>query len=236
MVFHHCTVVTLANLRATSHTSQELAHEIVRAQKKKSVQRPSQELQNHVGWSWTLERHFTLRPKVERPLISTNYIARNQEFSLWTLHTKVEVQRPTQFEMITFWRRQRTLEGSSGWTGMETQTMVERPSCSFHEKNQPFTRSWPLDWRGCFGQGIKWVAPLGWAWPLEASHYGRPSWEAVGVHGQRFGLWVWPLEASHYARPKAPLITLYWLFFSPFLWTLNKVWPLNPTASQLWRP
>jgi hypothetical protein len=24
--------------------------------------------------------------------------------------------------------------------------------------------------------------------------------------------------------------------FSSFLWTLNKVWPLNPTASQLARP
>jgi hypothetical protein len=36
---------------------------------------------------------------------------------------------------------------------------------------------------GCsFGFGL-------WAWPLEASHYGRPSWEAVGVHDQRFGLW-----------------------------------------------
>jgi hypothetical protein len=24
--------------------------------------------------------------------------------------------------------------------------------------------------------------------------------------------------------------------FNPFLWTLNKVWPLNPTASRLGRP
>jgi hypothetical protein len=55
-----------------------------------------------------------------------------------------------------------------------------------------------------------------WAWPLETSHYGRPSREAVGVHGQRFGLWVWPLEASHYARPKAPLTIFYWLFLVHF--------------------
>jgi hypothetical protein len=45
---------------------------------------------------------------------------------------------------------------------------------------------------GCsFGFGL-------WDWPLEASHYGHPSREAVGVHDQRFGLWAWPLEASHY--------------------------------------
>jgi hypothetical protein len=76
-----------------------------------------------------------------------------------------------------------------------------------------------------------------WVWTLEASHYGCPSGEAVRVHGQRFGLWAWPLEASHYARPKAPLTIFYWLCnFSSFLWTLNKVWPLNPTASRLGRP
>jgi hypothetical protein len=68
-----------------------------------------------------------------------------------------------------------------------------------------------------------------WASPLEASHYGHPSQEAMGVHGQRFGLWAWPLEASHYAWSKAPLITFYWLcIFNPFLWTLNKVWPFYP--------
>jgi hypothetical protein len=43
---------------------------------------------------------------------------------------------------------------------METQTMVERPSF-FFIKNHSLTKSWPLNWRGCFGQGIKWDAPLG---------------------------------------------------------------------------
>jgi hypothetical protein len=33
------------------------------------------------------EGRFTLWPKVERPPISTNQIARNQEFNLSTLHT-----------------------------------------------------------------------------------------------------------------------------------------------------
>jgi hypothetical protein len=44
---------------------------------------------------------------------------------------------------------------------METQTMVERLSDFFSLKNQSLTRSWPLDWRGSFEQGIKWDAPLG---------------------------------------------------------------------------
>jgi hypothetical protein len=61
-----------------------------------------------------------------------------------------------------------------------------------------------------------------WAWRLEASHYGRPSREAVGVHGQRFGLWAWPLEASHYAQPKAPLTIFYWLFSAHLFGLLTK--------------
>jgi len=107
----------------------------------------------------TTKGHFTLWPKVERPLISTNQIARNQEFGLSTLHTMTKVQRLSLFWMITFWRRRRTLEGSLDQTGMEAQTMVERPSVSFPKK-QSLTRSWPLDWRGYFEQGIKWHAPL----------------------------------------------------------------------------
>jgi hypothetical protein len=243
--------------------------------------------------------------------------------------------------MITFWRRRRTLKGSLGRTGMETQTILERPSVYVLSlRNQSLTGSWPLDRRGYSEQGKKWDWSFGfrrraslleashyghpswevvgvhgqrfwlwtwpleashydrvsqevvevhgqrfgrwashygrpsrvvvgvhgqrfglWAWPLEASHYGhitlwefmakglgfglsplkashygRPSREAGRVHGQKFGLWAWPLDASHYAQPKAPLPIFHWLcIFSPFLWTLNKVWPLNPTASLLGR-
>jgi hypothetical protein len=78
--------------------------------------------------------YFTLWPKVERPSISTNQIARNQEFGLSTLPTKAKVQRPSQFKTLTVWQRRRTLEGSLSRTGMETQTMVKRPSVSFHIK------------------------------------------------------------------------------------------------------
>ena len=76
---------------------------------------------------------FTLWSKVERPWISTNHIARDQEFGISTLHTKVKVQRLSQFKMITFLRRGWTLEGSLGWMGMETKTMVERSSIFFHK-------------------------------------------------------------------------------------------------------
>jgi hypothetical protein len=57
------------------------------------------------------------------------------------------------------------------------------------------TRSWVLDWRGCFKQEMMWDAP------------------------SSFGLWAWPLEASHSAHPE-PLVPT----FSPCLWTLDKVW------------
>jgi hypothetical protein len=98
--------------------------------------------------------------------------------------------------------------------------MVERLSNFFHKNNQIFTRSWLLDWMGRFARGVKWDAPSSfglWAKPLEASHYGRPSREAVGVYGQRFGLWTWPLQASRYVWPKAPIPRFYWLFFSTHL-------------------
>jgi hypothetical protein len=39
-------------------------------------------------------------------------------------------------------------------------------------------------------QGIKWDAHASfglWVWPMEVSHYGRPSREAVGVHGRVLG-------------------------------------------------
>jgi hypothetical protein len=85
---------------------------------------------------------------------------KSQEFNLSTLHTKAKVQRPLQFKMITFWRRRRTLKESLGRTGMETQTMVKSPLVFFIKKSKTLTISWPLDWRGCFGQGVKWEAPL----------------------------------------------------------------------------
>jgi hypothetical protein len=188
----------------------------------------------HVCSIWSQGR-FTQWPKVERPSISTNHIARNQEFGLSTLHTMVKVQRPSQFQMITFWRRRRTLEGSLGRKGMETQSMVERPSV-FSLKIWSLTRSWPLDWRGYFEQGIKWDAPLGldfglglWRLHTMAVQVER-LWEfmAKGLDLAFGGFTLCPPEGSSYY--------ILLVIFNSFLWTLIKVWPLNLTASRLGRP
>ena len=82
---------------------------------------------------------------------------------------------------------------------------------------------------GCsFGFGL-------WAWPLEAHiiavEVERP-WKFM-AKGLDFGiglgrLTLYPVEGSTYYILLA--------IFSSFLWTLNKVWPLNPTASRLGRP
>jgi hypothetical protein len=89
-----------------------------------------------------------------------------------------------------------------------------------------------LDWRFCFRQGIKWDDPSSfglWAQPLEASHYGHPSQEVVGVHGQKlnFGLGLWRLHTMHGQRLQSYILLV---IFSLFLWTLDKVWPFNPMA------
>jgi hypothetical protein len=44
---------------------------------------------------------------------------------------------------------------------METQTMVKRPFGFFNRKfkEKKLTRSWPSNWRGCFGHRVKWDAP-----------------------------------------------------------------------------
>jgi hypothetical protein len=96
---------------------------------------------------------FTLWPKAERLSIPTNQIARNQEFSLSTLHTRGQSPKVVALQNAymgnTFLPRRRTLEGSLGWIGMETQNMIEKPSIFFiKKKNQKLTRPWQLDWRG----------------------------------------------------------------------------------------
>jgi hypothetical protein len=53
-------------------------------------------------------------------------------------------------------------------------------------------------------------------------------------------LWVWTLDLAfeNFTLYPAKDSTYYILLvnFNPFLWILNKVWPLNPTASRLGRP
>jgi hypothetical protein len=48
------------------------------------------------------------------------------------------------------------------WVGREWRPKLwSRGRRFFSWKNQSLARSSPLDWRGCFGQGIKWDIPLG---------------------------------------------------------------------------
>jgi hypothetical protein len=81
--------------------------------------------------------------------------------------------------------------------GMKTQTMVERLSI-FSLKNQSLTRSWPLNWRGFFGQGIKWDVPLGsdFGLGLRRLHtmvvHVERLWEFM-AKGLDFGLGLWRL-------------------------------------------
>jgi hypothetical protein len=100
---------------------------------------------------------------VERPSISTNHIARNQEFSLSTFHTKVKVQRLLQFKMLIFLRRRRTLEGSLSRMGMETQIVVERPSVFFAIQIGKISA---LRLEGSFWARNEVGCSFGWVWTL----------------------------------------------------------------------
>jgi hypothetical protein len=123
---------------------------------------------------------------------------------------------------------------------METQTMVERLLIFIYLlKNKKLTRSWPLDWRSCYGQGIKWDAPsffwtLGLAiggftlWPSKSRGCGS-SWPKVWTLGLTFG-------GSTLCSPKGSNSFISLVIFSLFLWALDKGWPFNPTASRLGRP
>jgi hypothetical protein len=66
---------------------------------------------------------------------------------------------------------------------METQIVVERLLVFFPIKNQLLTRFWLLDWRGCFGQGIKWDAPLG-------LNFGLGLWRLHTMPGRRLYLHI----------------------------------------------
>jgi hypothetical protein len=119
--------------------------------------------------------------------------------------------------MFTFWQ---TLEGSLGQTTMETQTMVKKPSIFFfHLKNQSLTRSWPLDWRGCFGPRIKWDAPLGlnfgldhWRLRTMAVQVERP-WKFM-AKGLDFGLDLWKLHTM-------PSQRLQFLYFVGYVFSAH---------------
>jgi hypothetical protein len=67
---------------------------------------------------------------------------------------------------------------------------------------------------GCFGQGIKWDAPL----------------------SSNFGLGLWRLHTMPCRGLQLLYFVGYIYIFSPVIWALTNVWPLNLTASRLRRP
>ena len=84
-----------------------------------------------------IEGRFTLWPKVERPSIFTNQIARNHGFGLSTLHSRGQsptaVTLQNAYVAVLFDQGDGLLKGSLGRMGMETQTVVERPSIPSHK-------------------------------------------------------------------------------------------------------
>jgi hypothetical protein len=125
----------------------------------------------------------------------------------FTLEAKV--QWPSSIKMLTFLTQVTNSRRKFG-SVRNGNTNYSRETVGFFSiKNQSLTRSWPLDRRDCSGQGIKWDAPLGLAF-------------------RGFTLCL---------AKKTPVPRFHWLSTSnPFLRTLNKVWSLNPTASQPGRP
>jgi hypothetical protein len=87
------------------------------------------------------------------------------------------------------------------WVGREWEPKVwSKGHPLIFIKNHSLAKYWPLNRRGCFGQGIKWDAPLG----LDV---GLGLWRLHTVAVQVERPWSsWPFDASHYARPKAPHI------------------------------
>jgi hypothetical protein len=94
---------------------------------------------------------------------------------------------------------------------MKIQTMVERPSIFFHKKSK-IDMILAVRLEGLLGQGIK-VGCFFFKWTL----------------GLAFGGFT--LSLAEGSNSYIVLVN-----FNPFLWTLNKVWPFNPTTSQLRQP
>ncbi len=81
-------------------------------------------------------------------------------------------------------------------------------------KIQSLTTSWLLDWRGCFGQGIKWDAPLGlnfglglWRLHTMAIQVERP-WEFMAQEH----------DIKHYGTLGSPKIANYVYFGKTSTW------------------
>jgi hypothetical protein len=71
-----------------------------------------------------------------------------------------KVQRMSQFKMFTVFTKVTDSRMKFGSDRNGNPNYGREAVGFFLLKNQSLTRSSLLDWRGCFGQGIKWDAPL----------------------------------------------------------------------------
>ena len=88
-------------------------------------------------------------------------MARNQEFGLSPLHTKAQSPKVVANCHVYFLKKAKDSRRRFGSDGNGNPKHGREAVNVFSIKNQSLTRSWPLDWRGCFGQGMKWDAHLG---------------------------------------------------------------------------
>ena len=111
--------------------------------------------------------------------------------------------------MIIFWRRWRTLKGSLGWTGMEIQTMVGRPSLFFSIKKTNkilAVRLKRLFW------ARKKVECSFFLWILGLTFGGFTLWlsKSRGCESSDFGCGFWKLHTM----PDRRLRFLYFISYS----------------------
>ena len=91
-----------------------------------------------------------------------------------------KVQRPSQFKLIVFLKKATDSRRKFGSDGNGRD--YGREAVGFTSlKNQSLTKSWPLDWKGYFEQGIKRDAPLG-------LDFGLGLWRLHTMSGQRLHL------------------------------------------------
>jgi hypothetical protein len=125
----------------------------------------------------------------------------------FTLEAKV--QRPSLSQMPPWYYFLTKVTNSQRKFGLDR---IENPNYGQEAVNfstlkyNSLTTSCPLDWRGCFGQGIKWGCSF-CLWTLGLAFGGFTLWPSKlrGRGSSWPNVWTWalPLEASHYAWPKA---------------------------------
>jgi hypothetical protein len=111
-----------------------------------------------------------------------------------------KVQRLSHFKMIYFLKKATDPRRKFGLDGNGNPKYGREAVGFFSLDNQSLIRSWTLDWRGYFEQGIKWHAPLSldfglglWRLHTLAVQVERP-WEFM-AKGLNFALGLWRLHS-----------------------------------------